>query len=78
MSVSIGVMALMDNNDDIMLLPSVKFQQKTMRTYEVDYEKVQTLDDVINVLMGLNIRFVSAEEDIVPNMRKYLKESDAE
>lgn len=48
---------------------------KEVKLYEVDFDKVNNLNDVINILKGMNIKYYSHEEDISEVLKPYLKES---
>lgn len=44
------------------------------KQYEIDFDKVKTLDDVILILKGLEITVVNPEENELDEIIPYLKE----
>jgi hypothetical protein len=70
----VAELKLTDDKVNIATLPY--FIPKPVKTFEVDYSKVETIDDIINVLIGMNIRYSACEEDIPYFFRRYLKECD--
>lgn len=57
-------------------LPFITMKVKEPVEYEVDFDKVKTLDDVINILKGMNIRYYQHPEDVAEVLKPYLRESD--
>lgn len=49
---------------------------ETQKTYTIDCEKLNALDDVISVLRGMDIRYTNIEGNIPDYLKKYLKECD--
>jgi hypothetical protein len=48
------------------------------KQYEIDYDKVKTLDDVINILRVMNIKYHYKPDMTPEELRPFLKESDEE
>jgi hypothetical protein len=53
---------------------SIEFKSPT--EYVIDFDRVKTIDDVVAVLKGLNIKYYDYEKNINKDMMYYLKESD--
>lgn len=46
------------------------------KTYEIDFNKVKTHKDVISILKGLNIKFITHPDLMDEDLKPYLKEEE--